>query len=463
MLDTVRRVTRHARAVVMPRPPDGQPPGPPLPASAQLWLWLFRPIPFLERCRARYGDTFTMSLPGSESIVTTSDPELVREIFNASTETHHAGRANELLRPIVGGKSLLLLDREPHLSERRLLLPPFHGARMHEYGAIMRDETELAMDRAPVGEVLSMHGPMQAITLEVILRTVFGADSGPELDALRAALVSLTSSFTPMTMVPALQRDLGKRSPWGRFLTARSEADQLLYRLIASRRIEAPRQRNDVLSLMLAARYEDGSAMTDRAVRDELMTLLVAGHETSATVLPWVFHYLTSHPEVQARAHEELDRVCGRGPVDPQASGGLSYLDAVLKETMRLRPVIAAVGRVVSTDVKLGRWRIPAGTMVAPSIYLTQTNPAVWPSPQAFRPERFLESKASPHTYFPFGGGVRRCIGMAFALFEMRMILAVVLQRFQVAAVPGQKIGVVRRNVTLAPTGGMPVRLTRRS
>ena len=463
MQQTFERVQRKAQKVWTGERDDGLPPGPPLPAAAQLALWLYRPIPFLEGCRRRYGDTFSMQLPGQGPIITTSEPELVREIFHASSETHHAGRANEPLRPIVGTGSLLLLDGEPHLRERRLLLPPFHGARMHEYGAIMRDVTVEQMSREPVGKPVAIHGPMQAITLEVILRTVFGADSGRELDELSRSVIELTTSFTPLTMVPAFQRDLGPRSPWGRFLAARAATDARLYELIAARRREAHRARIDILSLMLAARYEDGTAMSDRALRDELVTLLAAGHETSATVLPWVFHFLTANLDVQARVHAELDRVCGGPNVDPEASNGLVYLDAVVKEAMRLRPVIAAVGRVVSTDTTLGRYRAARGTLVAPSIYLTHTNAAVWPDPYAFRPERFIDTKINPNHYLPFGGGVRRCIGMAFALFEMRMILAATLARFGVVKARGHVVRAERRNVTIAPSGGMPVVLTPRA
>ena len=463
MVRAIEQVGRVVRRVTLGVRDDGLPPGPPLPSAAQLALWLFRPIPFLEECRRRYGPTFSMDFPGQGPIVTTSEPELVREIFHASTETHHAGLANEPLRPVVGPASLLLLDREAHLRERRLLLPPFHGARMHEYGAVMRDITAEELSRTPLDRPFAIHGPMQAITLEVILRTVFGATSGRELDELRRAVVELTTAFTPLAMVRAFQRDLGPRSPWGRFVTARAEADARLYQLISARRLAPSESRVDILSLLLGARYEDGTAMSDRELRDELVTLLVAGHETSATVLPWVFHFLTAHPDVQAKVHAELDRVVGDAPVDPEASSGLVLLDAVIKETMRLRPVIAAVGRVLSTDATLGGWRIPAGAMVAPSIYLTHTNPEAWPRPYDFDPTRFVDQKASPNHYFPFGGGVRRCIGMAFALFEMRMILATTLSRHRATRLPGYVARPERRNVTIAPSGGMPVVLSRRT
>lgn len=428
--------------------------------------WLYRPFPFLSRCRARYGRTFSLRFfPGVRIVAFTRESDL-KELFTGPTDVLYAGKANEGLLPIVGEHSLLLLDGPRHLRERKLLLPPFHGARMVRYGRTMRDLTLAELERWPTGRAFGLHAPMQAITLEVILRTVFGLEEGAHLEALRGALVELTNAFTPATMVRPFQRDWGPRSPWGRFLRARERADALLYAQLAERR-RVTEEREDILSLLLAARYEDGSPMSDLALRDELMTLLAAGHETSATVLPWVFHFLTEHPEVQERAREEVLRVLGvvddAESFDAAAVNALPYTDAVLKETMRRRPVIAGIGRILTEDYTIGGLRVPRGTMVSPSIYLAHHEPDAWPEPRRFDPTRFLgPEQPSPYAYLPFGGGSRRCIGLSFAHYEMRIVLATVLSRFRLHRAPGVKILPERRGVTIAPSHGMPVLLERR-
>lgn len=458
------RVRAAARTRVRPPGQAALPPGPSWPAPVQLATWLYRPFELLTHCRRRYGTVFSLSLGRGLTIVGFSDPEHVREIFTGPTDVMYAGHANEPLRPVVGASSLLLLDGPRHVRERRLLVPPFHGERMHAYGETMREVTSRELERWPVGRAMPIHPPMQSVTLDVILRTVFGVEEGAELEALRSAIVALTDQFSPTTMVPWLQWDLGPRSPWGRFVRARARVDELLYARIAARRREGAEGRQDILTLMMSARYEDGGAMSDRELRDELMTLLAAGHETSASALPWAFHFLAVHPALQARVHEEIDRVraLAGGAIDPQGSTELRLLDAVLKETMRLRPVIAAVGRVLQEPRRIAGWDLPAGTLVSPSIYLTHREPSAWRDPERFDPDRFLDEKINPYAYFPFGGGARRCIGMAFALYEMRIVLATVLARFRVLPAPGVRIRPERRNVSMAPSHDMPVVLERR-
>jgi cytochrome P450 family 110 len=333
---------------------------------------------------------------------------------------------------------------------------------MQRYGAVMRDITARELAGCPLGRSFPVHPSMQRITLDVILRTVFGMDEGASLDTLRHEITAFMDGFSPTTTVPALQRDLGPRSPWGRFIRARARVDTLLYRQIAARRAAGEQGRDDVLTLLLAARYEDGTPMRDKDLRDELITLLAAGHETTATELPWVFHYLAENPDVQAKVHEELDRVMGPGPVDPALADALPYLDAVVKETMRLRPVILAIGRVLQAPWRLGEWELPAGALVSASIYLAHHNPEVWPEPERFDPGRFEGGRTSPHAYFPFGGGARRCIGMAFALYEMRVVLATILRERRVLPAPGVRIRARRRGIAMAPSEGMPVVLERR-
>ncbi len=458
------RASRLRRA----RSDDGLPPGPSLPEVVQLTSWLYRPFPFLTRCREQFGPVFSLRFPRMK-IVAFTRPDDIREIFTGPTDVMYAGKANENLGPIVGKNSLLLLDGPTHLRERKLLLPPFHGARMQAYGAAMRDITEAAVARFPIGKRFELHAPMQAITLDVILRTVFGVEEGARFSALRDAITHLTNNFTALAMVPWLQKDLGPRSPWGSFVRARERVDALLYEQIADRRRELGRgqDQGDILSLMLSARYEDGAPMSDIALRDELMTLLAAGHETSATVLPWAFHFLATHPDVQTRAAEEaraaLGANAGTGSADPSAFQRLDYIDAVVKETMRRRPVIAAVGRILTQAHRIAGREIPKGTLVSPSIYLAQHEPESWPEPRRFDPTRFLGAQQpSPYAYLPFGGGARRCIGLAFAHYEMRIVIATILSRFHVHPARGVDITPVRRGVTIAPSHGMPVILERR-
>jgi cytochrome P450 len=441
------------------------PPGPAMPPAAQLALWMLRPIPFLEHCRARYGSTFTLSLPGLPPIVNFADEAANKEVFTGPPEELYAGRANEPLRPIVGPGSLLLLDGERHLRERRLLLPPFHGARMAAYGATIRDVTRRELARAVTGRPAPIQALTQHVTLDVILRTVFGVDEGPDLAALRASILALIEGATSLHMVPALQHDLGPRSPWGRFVRRRADVDALLYRLIASRRARGTSGHDDILTLLLDARYEDGAAMSDQDLRDELMTLLAAGHETSATALAWAVTDLAAHPEAQRRAHAEVDQLLG-GEDDAVTRVELPWIDAVLKETLRLHPVVYAVGRVLQKPRRIGGYDLPRGHAAILSIYLTHHDPALWPSPQRFDPERFLGThtgpgnRATPYTYLPFGGGVRRCIGMAFANYEMRIILAELLRGYRIE--PAASVHAVRRTVTMAPSDGGIVVLRRR-
>jgi cytochrome P450 len=472
-IDRVARVLppgrKRARRVKAQRLPAG----PVMHPSAQLAFWMLRPIAFLEYARARYGTTFTMQLPGLNPIVSFADEAANKEVFTGPAEELYAGRANESLRPIVGGGSLLLLDGERHLRERRLLLPPFHGARLHAYGEIIRDITRREMARWSLDAPAAIQPGTQHITLDVILRTVFGLAEGADLIALRAAILHLLDGASPLNMIPALQVDLGKRSPWGRFLERRAEVDTLLYRVIASRRASGTEGHQDILSLMLDARYEDGAQMSDRDLRDELMTLLAAGHETSATALAWAFTCLAKNPQVQARAHEEVDRVLGGGVLgggaadDAVTKAELPYLDAIIKETMRIHPVVYAVGRVLQKPRTIGGVDVPAGHAAILSIYLTHHDPKLWPEPARFDPERFLGAptgpgnRVTPYTYFPFGGGVRRCIGMAFAMYEMRIVLAEALRRFRVE--PAGEVHAVRRTVTMAPSGGGVVTLRDRS
>ena len=304
---------------------------------------------------------------------------------------------------------------------------------------------------------------MQAITLEVILRTVFGAE-GERLDALRSLVQRLSRVMAnPIWLWPRLQIDLGPLSPWGRFLRAKRDLDTFLFAEFARRRADGSTARDDVLSLLLAARYEDGEPMRDEELRDQMLTLLFAGHDTTATSLAFAVHNILRHPEVRERLREELVHVVGAGPLAPEHVGKLEYLDATVKETLRLNPIISEVGRVLARPMRIGGWDLPAGVVAAPCIYLAHRRPDVWPEPERFDPERFIGRRPSPYEFFPFGGGVRRCLGMAFALYEMKVVLAEVASRVELRLATGYRMQRVRRSITLAPSKGMPVVVERRA
>jgi cytochrome P450 len=441
------------------------PPGPAIPRVLQMLHWIRRPLPFMEDCARAYGDCFTIgfpSIPGSPArsrrptFVFFSDPEAIREIFTGDGDGLRAGEANAFLEPLLGEHSLLLLDGARHLRERRMMQPPFHGERMQAYGEVMRDITAAVVDGWPVGRPFPIHREMQRITLEVILRTVFGVDEGPRLVRLRDLLTTLLEQGTkPYALL--LQVDLGPWSPWGRLMRIGREVDEMLFAEIARRRAGRSNGRTDVLSMLVEARDEQGQPMTDQELRDEMFTLLVAGHETTATSLAWAFHRLLANPGTLERAREELGRVTGGRPLEPSRVASLEYLDAVAKETLRLNPILPVVGRRLAAPMRIGGRELPAGVLATPCIYLAHRRPDIWPHPARFDPDRFIGLRPSPYAFLPFGGGIRRCLGMAFALYEMKVVLAEVLRRVTLRAAPGHQVRVVRRSITLAPSAGMPV------
>jgi cytochrome P450 len=429
------------------------PPGPRLPAIAQGAMFVFRIVPFFARCRAKYGSTFSLRLPTQPPIVVFSDESPVREIFSLRPEDVSVGAAIDWMHPFVGRSSLLLMDGDRHLRERRLLMPPFHQSRMQAYGATIRHIARRAMEGWPVDRPFAIEPAARSITLDIILRTLFGV-GGSELDELRRAILDLFGDFSIFNIISALRVDLGRLTPWGRFLAHRAALDRLLFRLIRERRACRDRDRDDVLAMLIDARYDDGRPMRDEDLRDQLVTLVGAGHETSTSALAWVFQCLAHHPEAQARAHAELERA-------PDEDAELPWTDAVIKETLRLHTVFPLVGRVLQRSSAIGGWELPRGTLVYVSIDLTHRNPALWPAADRFDPERFLDARPRPFAYFPFGGGSRRCIGMSYALYEMRLIVAEALGRFRIARA-GPPEPATTRGFTLAPANGAVVRLVPR-
>jgi cytochrome P450 len=437
------------------------PPGPRGPALFHFVRSGLRPTVFLEACARRFGDPFSLRIPGRPTLVFFSHPDAIREIFHADPGRLRAGEGNALLGPLLGQHSLLLLDGERHLQERRLMLPPFHGARMQAYGEVMRAMADRVIDGWPVGRPFPIHPEMQRITLDVILRTVFGLDEGEVLEGVRGAISRLirfaAGPAALLLFLPFLQYDLGPLSPGGRFARYASEVDALLFAEIARRRAAGVDGREDILSMLIAARDEQGRGMTDQELRDEMLTLLLAGHETTATALAWAVHHLLSHPPELAHVRAEMRAAAGTGDVPPEVASRLPYLDAVVKETLRLTPVVQNVGRMLAAPTRIGGHLLPAGVIAAPAIYLTHHRPDVWAAPERFWPERFLDLRPSPYAFLPFGGGPRRCIGAAFATYETKVVLARLLTRVSLRAAADRPVRVVRRNITLAPSGGVRV------
>ncbi|MSX01738.1 MAG: cytochrome P450 [Actinobacteria bacterium] len=429
------------------------PPGPRQPRYAQALQWVTRPQEFAVRQRERFGDVFTLQFIDGQPLVVISDPEDIRTVFTGSAEVMHAGEANVVLGPILGSRSILLLDEGEHLRERRLLLPPFHGARMLRYEQIMAEAAARELDSWQEGETIEMLPRMQSITLEVIMRAVFGIEDGLEMERLRVLLRTMLQETTDMRQM-ALSLIMGPDSDRlvRRLREVLDPVDEELYRVIAEHR-RAPdlEEREDILSMLLLARDDDGQPMTDVELRDELMTLLLAGHETTASSLAWAFEQLTHQPQTLERLTAEL------------RDGDESYAEAVIQETMRLRPVLPLVIRLLKEPITVGqgRFRLPAGTRVAPAIILVHLRDDIYPDPYQFRPERFLEKPPGTYTWIPFGGGMRRCVGSAFALFEMRAVLRAVLTNFDVEAAGGSE-RIARRSLTLIPDHGGRIRIAKR-
>jgi cytochrome P450 len=419
------------------------PPGPRMPTFLQGMGWWHRPTAFMERCRARYGKRFTIRLPGQPPFVMISDPEQLRELFTAPPDVLHPGEGARILEPVVGSYSVILLDEGPHLEQRKLLLPAFHGDKMQKLTGLMEELAEREVESWPTGQPFELHPRFQALTLEIILRAVFGLDAGERLDALRERLTKILDFGTsPASVNVRLQRNFGGIGPYARFQRVRQWADALVYEQIDERR-RSEQNRDDVLSLLLEARHEDGSEMSREEIRDELMTALVAGHETTASELAWAFERLAREPRVLGRLHRELDN-----------AEGDAYLTATIQETLRRRPVLPqAEPRLVKKPVEIGGWHYEPGAVLAANAWLVHHDPDIYPDPFAFRPERFLEEPPGTYTWIPFGGGRRRCLGASFAMLEMKVALRAALRRYTIEQAPVLE-RTRRRAITISPRRG---------
>ncbi|HEY0318541.1 MAG TPA: cytochrome P450 [Solirubrobacterales bacterium] len=427
----------------MPLPPE-----PPQSPLMQTLAWVFRPLAFMAQNRERYGDAFSVQFVGFERpMVLISDPAAIKALYMERSHGLPPGR-NIVLEPVLGARSVLLLQGSEHLARRRLMLPAFHGERMRSYESTMREIVGAEVDSWPLQREFPIHARMQAVTLEVILRAVFGVSEGPRLDRLRGMLSTvLQETASPTAQIVGLAaRRFNDKGPWARFEAQLKEVDDLLYAEIAEHRSKPDLEdRDDILSMLMSARFEDGGEMDDTELRDQLMTLLLAGHETTATALAWTFDLVLRHPAVLERLRETLE------------GDDEDYLRATITESLRLRPVIPLAGRRLSTELSVDGLTLPAGTDVTPAIWLTHTRADLYPEPFAFQPERFLEEAPDTYAWIPFGGGIRRCLGASFAEFEMRVVLREVLTRCELRKASPVPERTGRRNITLSPRDGTPV------
>jgi cytochrome P450 len=407
----------------------------------------------MQECREKYGDSFSVKFLGFERpMVMISDPVAIKALYTERSHGLPPGR-EVVLTPVVGPHSVLVIEGADHLAHRKVMLPPFHGERMRSYEPIVNEIVDVEIDSWPLGEEFAIHPHMQSMTLEVILRVVFGVAEGPRLERLRVVLTRvLEETASPFTQLIGLAaRRFGGRGPWAKFEAQLRAVDELLYAEIAERRATGDfEERDDILSLLMQARFEDGEGMSDEDLRDQLMTLLLAGHETTATALAWTFDLLLRHPGELGRLRDSLE------------AGEDDYLRATISESLRLRPVVPLAGRRLAVDLEAGDVTLPAGTDVTPAIWLAHTRADVYPEPFAFRPERFLDEPPDTYAWIPFGGGVRRCLGAAFAEFEMRIVLREVLTRCELRKANPRPEKIGRRNITLSPKDGTPVVLAAR-
>src|SRR3954454_6578962 len=417
------------------------PPSPPLPKPIQTAIWSRQARRMLYACQDRYGDMFTIRVAYEGTWVMLADPEAIKQVFTGDPKVFHAGEGNQILATVLGQNSILVLDEKPHMRQRKLLLPPFHGGRMQGYEETMSEIAEREIASWPTGTPYKLRPRMQAMTLEIILRTVFGVREGERMGELRAALREFLDLTTnPQLLLPLLLVGPARIRSLGPFRRRMDRVDELIYREIAERRRAGDvDDRDDVLSMLVAARHEDGSPMSDEEIRDELLTLLVAGHETTATSLSWAVERLARTPEALERLRAEV------------AEGREEYLTATIQETLRLRPVISIVLRKLTVPVEIGGYELPAGGSVAPCVYLAHRNPEVYPEPERFLPERFLDNPPGTYTWIPFGGGVRRCLGASFAQFEMAVVLRELVKRHEIRPARPKSERIFRRAITETP------------
>lgn len=427
------------------------------PRLIQRLQWVFNPLELMETSAKTYGDFFALKLSNKQPLVLISDPQAIQEVF--TTPPQNFGVVTQLLAYLLGENSLLLLEGQRHQQQRKLLTPPFHGERMKAYAEIINDTANEVINNLAVNDIFSVHKSMQEISLNIILKAVFGLKDDENKQKIQEILCYILDlSGSPLrslaTFFPSLRIDLGAWSPWGKFVRNKQLIKECLYQQIQQRRDNPELLGNDILSLMMLARDENGQGMSDAELHDELITLLFAGHETTASSLAYALYWIHSLPEVKEKLLQELSSLGENA--DLNQISRLPYLTAICQETLRIYPVaILTLIRLVKSPMTIMGYEFAPGTLLAPCIYLTHHRPDLYPEPEKFKPERFLERQYSQYEYLPFGGGNRTCIGNAFAMFEMKLVLAAVMSQLELELIDKKPIKPVRRGVVFAPEGGV--------
>ena len=440
------------------------PPGSKLPRLIQQLHWISNPISYMETYAKQYGDIFSTSVGlGKEPLIYVSNPQGLQKVL--TDEAFYApGYVNDILTPLTGNNSIFMLDRDRHKRERKLLMPSFHGDRMRDYGQLMVDITQQITSKLAMNQPFSARDTMQEISLAVILKAVFGVYEGERYDQLKSFVTTMLEiGKSPLSSAhlffPILQQDLGAWSPWGHFLKQRQQLDELVFTEIEERRQYPDQSRTDILHLMMAARDEEGNPMTDQELRDELLALVFAGHETTATVMAWALYWIHKQPEVYEKLMHELNHLPPNP--DPITIFRLPYLTAVCQETLRIYPVaMLTFPRMTKQPTELMGYQLREKTVIVGCIYLIHQREDLYPQPNLFKPERFLERKFSPYEFIAFGAGSRQCLGMALAQYELKLVLATLLRNYEFKLVEKQPVKPGRRGVTLSPVGGVKMMMT---
>ncbi|NEU73481.1 cytochrome P450 [Hassallia byssoidea VB512170] len=437
------------------------------PPFLQKVQWVADPVGYMEKANQEFPDIFTASVVGfGDTVVFVNHPQTIQEILTDRKKFAALGEANRIVQPIIGDYSVFMLDGDRHKHRRQLVMPAFHGERMRAYGQLISNLTEKVFSQLPLNQPFLARTAMQEISLQVVLEAVFGLYEGERCQEIKHLLPLFLDAFwSPLTsslfFFSFLQKDLGAWSPWGKFLRQRASIDDLLYAEIAERREQPDPERIDILSMLMSARDEAGKSMTDQELRDDLMSLIIAGHETTATAMAWALYWIHHQPEVRQKLLQELDTL--GDSLDPMSIFRLPYLTAVCNEALRIAPVVMlTLPRVVQERVELLGYLLEPSTVVVSSIYLIHRRKDLYPEPEQFKPERFLESQFSPYEFMPFGGGTRRCIGEALAVFEMKLVLATILSHYQLALADNQPERLQRRGFTLAPANRVKMVVTGR-
>jgi cytochrome P450 len=445
------------------------PNGPKAPTIAQLVNWIVDPTGYMEAATRRYGDIFAataLSGDRQKPAIFVSNPQGLQHLLSRDRglEFSAPGEANRILQPIVGPRSLFMLSGDRHLRERKLLMPPFHGDRMKSYGEVIGEIGDRVMATLPVNQTFRARHIMQDITLQIIMQVVFGLQEGERYEQLKPLLAQLTElTNSPLRssilFFRFLQHDWGAWSPWGRMMRSLRRIDELFYAEIEDRRQQNQGDREDILSLLLSARMENGEGMTNAELRDELITLLLAGHETTASAIAWALYWIHRDPQILSQLRAELDEL-GQNP-DPMAVYQLPYLTAVCNETLRIYPVgMLTFFRKTTQPVNFMGYDLVPDTPIVGSIYLTHRRPDLYPEPERFKPERFIERQYSPYEFIPFGAGSRRCLGAALAQYEMKLIVARIVSRYALQLCENRPVRPQRRGITLAPATGIRMKVT---